>query len=112
MNSGDSHLVKEPESVKVYNGGKCYYPYWIRHANNNNPDPTTGVQDMSKRLMGIMEFGIVRNNIYDLTVTGINSFGSVGIPDVDEDDEHTRLGIRVVLYVKDWTLRKNDNIYL
>lgn len=112
MDSGDSHLVKEPESVKVYNGGKCYYPYWIRHANNNNPDPTTGVQDMSKRLMGIMEFGIVRNNIYDLTVTGINSFGSVDIPDVDEDDEHTKLGIRVVLYVKDWTLRKNDNIYL
>lgn len=112
MNSGDSHLVKEPESVKAYNDGKCYYPYWIRHANNNNPDQTTGVQDMSKRLMGIMEFGIVRNNIYDLTVTGINGFGSVDIPDVDEDDEHTKLGIRVVLYVKDWTLRKNDNIYL
>lgn len=93
-------VALNPESVTYYQNGDSYYPYWIRHANNGNPN-----------VMGIMEFGIVRNNIYDLTVEGINGYGFV-TPVPSTPDENPDLRINVVLYVKDWTLRKNDNIYL
>ncbi len=101
MNSGDSHLIKDPSSVEYHEGGKTFYPFWFRHANNDD-----------NLVMGIMEFGIVRNNIYDLTVNGIKGYGEVEAPNPGEPDENNNAGISVVLYVKDWTLRKNDNIYL
>lgn len=95
-----NNVILNPESVTFYQNGVSFYPYWIRHANNDNPN-----------VMGIMEFGIVRNNIYDLTVQGINGYGYV-TPVPSTPDENPDLRINVVLYVKDWTLRKNDNIYL
>lgn len=100
LESSDTHK-KDPEDLVFYDDGKCYYPYWIRHANNDNED-----------VMGIMEFGIVRNNIYDLKVTQVKGYGDVELPDPDTLDEKKDLKLNVVLYVKDWTLRKNDNIIL
>lgn len=99
-NGNPNNVILNPESVTFYQNGVSFYPYWIRHANNDNPN-----------VMGIMEFGIVRNNIYDLTVQGINGYGYV-TPVPSTPDENPDLRINVVLYVKDWTLRKNDNIYL
>lgn len=77
--------------AKFYDAGVCYYPYWIRHANNNKP-----------AVMGVMEFAIVRNNIYDLTVKGMNSWGFSGtdIPDPKDPDEDGTARINVELYVK------------
>ncbi|MDB8996114.1 Mfa1 family fimbria major subunit [Parabacteroides distasonis] len=43
-----------------------WYTYWNRHNDNNNPNE-----------MGIMEFAVVRNNIYRLVV---NSISSLGLP--------------------------------
>ena len=98
--SEDTHK-KDPEGLVHYVGGKCYYPYWIRHANNGQDD-----------VMGIMEFGIVRNNIYDLKVTQVKGYGDVVLPNPDTLDEKKDLKLDVVIYVKDWTLRKNDDIIL
>ena len=78
----------------------CYYPYWIKHSDNENP-----------REMGIMEFGIVRNNIYKLKVTSINNFGIFQL-DPTTVDEPDQLWMNVELQVKDWVLRYNDNIEL
>ncbi|MBV4242362.1 Mfa1 family fimbria major subunit [Parabacteroides johnsonii] len=78
----------------------CYYPYWIKHSDNENP-----------REMGIMEFGIVRNNIYKLKVTSINNFGIFQL-DPTAPDEPDELWMKVELQVKDWVLRYNDNIEL
>lgn len=78
----------------------CYYPYWIKHSDNENP-----------REMGIMEFGIVRNNIYKLKVTSINNF-SIFQLDPTTVDEPDQLWMNVELQVKDWVLRYNDNIEL
>ena len=98
--SNPNSVALNPESVTYYQNGDSYYPFWIRHANNGNPNE-----------MGIMEFGIVRNNIYDMTVAGINGYGFV-TPTPSTPDENPELRIAVVLYVKDWTLRKNGDIYL
>lgn len=85
----------------VYTGGVCYYPFWIRHANNGDDNE-----------MGISEFAIVRNNIYDVTVTQIQKLGLAGseIPDPDKDDENEELFLVVNLHVKDWVLRTNSTI--
>ena len=94
------------ERVKLYEDGVCYYPYWIRHADNGVNQGTGSI--------GVMEFGIVRNNIYDMTVTGISGLGysSVDVTDPDNPDEDESLKIQVNLYVKDWVVRSNDGIIL
>ena len=91
----------QPTSVEIYTQGVCYYPYWIQHAT---------LADRSK--IGIMEFAIVRNNIYDLTVTGVNTYGYVNAPDPTNPDKDTKLRLNAVIYVKNWVVRNNGNIIL
>ena len=54
--------------IRTYKDGIAYYTYWIKHSNDgdNTNDGAGG---------GIMEYGIVRNNIYQLNVTGISGLG-------------------------------------
>lgn len=51
--------------VEYYANGNCYYKVLLRHANNNDPVNS-----------GIMEFGIVRNNVYKLSITSVKFLGS------------------------------------
>ena len=94
------------QRVKVYTSGVCYYPYWIKHADNGVNQGTGSV--------GVMEFGIVRNNIYDMDVTGISGLGysEVDVTDPENPDEDTSLKIQVNLYVKNWVVRSNSGIIL
>ena len=91
------------ENVNRYIDGVCYYPFWIRHANNDKAS-----------VMGVMEFGIVRNNIYDVTVEGINGFGLSGTdkPDPTIPDEEDSYFMKVNLFVRDWVVRSNSGIIL
>lgn len=52
--------------ITKYEDGICYYTYFIKHAEDG--DDTT---------VSPMEYAIVRNNIYQVNVTGINDIGSV-----------------------------------
>lgn len=82
----------------------CYYQYWIRHANNGEPEK-----------MGVMEFCIVRNNVYQLAVTGINGLGMADPFDsklTPDEGEEKGYYLDVQLYVKSWVLRLNNNIIL
>ncbi|WP_418549273.1 fimbria major subunit [Parabacteroides goldsteinii] len=90
-------------NVKKYDNGITYYPYWIRHANNGKPTE-----------MGIMEFGIVRNNIYDMTVKSISGLGLSGMekPEPDKDDETKDYYFNVQINVKNWVIRNNSGIIL
>ena len=54
----------ESYGIDFYDGGICYYTWWIRHSNNANDD--------------IMRYGIVRNNWYRLTVNSIKGLPSGG----------------------------------
>ncbi|WP_370861213.1 Mfa1 family fimbria major subunit [Parabacteroides faecis] len=89
--------------ISAYPDGKNYYKYWIRHSNNDNPD-----------VMGVMEFAIVRNNIYDLTVTKVSGMGESPFKPTDPEnpDEGQDHYISVEIYVKDWVVRDNGNIEL
>jgi len=90
-------------NVREYAFGTCYYPYWIRHANNGKPAE-----------MGVMEFGIVRNNIYDLTVSQISQLGLSGsdVPDPEDPDEDGDARMVVNIHVKNWVVRNNGGIIL
>lgn len=91
------------KNVKKYTNGETYYPYWIRHANNGKPTD-----------MGIMEFGIVRNNVYDMTIEKINGLGLSGMekPEPDKEDETKDYFFKVQINVKNWVIRNNGGIIL
>lgn len=84
-----------------------YYYYWNRH--NDNRDPYN---------MGIMEFAVVRNNVYKLCVDSISKFGHPDPthptdpdPDpVDPDvpDESVNYYFTVTVKVLPWTVRINN----
>ncbi len=75
----------QPYGTRTYEDATCYYTWWVRHSNDNNDDAK-----------GIMEYAIVRNNIYKLTVNSIYSLGN----DVPGEDENIILDV----YVNDWLL--------
>ena len=79
----------------------CYYPYWIKHL------PSDTAED-------VMEFGIVRNNVYQVTVTSIQGVGKDGvtediITDTETDDPTTVL-LNVKLSIKPWVVRTNSAV--
>lgn len=96
-----NHNIDQPNSVLFYKKGECYYRYWIQHASYN-----------SSSQMGVMEFGIVRNNIYDMAVTKITKLGLSGDekPDPTDPVKSNEFRFNVSLHVKDWTLRDNESI--
>ena len=88
-----------------------YYYYWNRH--NDNRDPYN---------MGIMEFAVVRNNVYKLCVDSISKFGHPTPPtdpthptdpdpdpvDPDDPDESVNYYFTVTVKVLPWTVRINN----
>lgn len=81
----------QPYGARTYEDATCYYTWWVRHSNDN---------DDTKK--GIMEYAIVRNNIYKLTVNSIYSLGN----DVPGEDENIILDV----YVNDWLLLKPETL--
>lgn len=77
--------------VRTYVNSMCYYTWWILHNDDNNED-----------VFGPMEYAVVRNNIYKLTVTSIYTLGG----DIPEEDN----GLELVVYVNDWRLLEPENI--
>lgn len=85
--------------VNAYVNGICYYPYWIRHEDNGSSE------------MGIMEFGIVRNNVYKLKIISFSGLGepSPYRPNTTPDED---LSIKMEISVRAWTLREHPSIIL
>jgi hypothetical protein len=84
-------------------GYRCYYNYWIKHLDNNNNNE-----------MGVMEFAVVRNNLYSMRVHDITGVGN-GEPEPttnpDTPDEGNTF-LKVQITVKRWIIRNLTNITL
>lgn len=93
QNSKVTRIALQHYGTRTYEDATCYYTWWVRHSNDNNDDAK-----------GIMEYAIVRNNIYKLTVNSIYSLGGE-IPE-DDDDE----GIILDVYVNDWLLLPTETL--
>ena len=72
------------EKLRTYYNGQCYYIWWLRHSNDGD-DETNGV----------MEYAVVRNNIYKVNVESIYSLGG-DIPDNEQ--------LKAMVYVNKWTM--------
>ena len=88
-------------------GAKSYYKYWIKHDPNGTDDDP----------MGVMEFAIVRNNVYQLGISSIRDLGdplpfTPGKDDPDNPDKDGETYIVVQLYVRNWVVRSNSGITL
>ena len=97
-----------PNEGKYY----AYYIYWNRHNDNLKPNE-----------MGVMEFAVVRNNVYKLAVTAIRGFGHPNdpinpnptpvdpdpfYPDPSNPDEDTNMYMQVSVQILPWTVRVNN----
>lgn len=85
----------EGEGIRTYKDGICYYTYWIKHANNNEDG-----DDMPLGKGGIMEYGIVRNNVYKLNVTSISEVG---------DDIPGDRTLEINVSVKNWEVIEGED---
>ena len=85
--------------VTKYENGVCYYKYWIRHIDNNNSSE-----------MGAMEFAIVRNNHYQMTINSVKGIGEnlPTNPDSTDPDEETDSFLDVKVKVLPWVVRQNN----
>lgn len=84
QNDKVTRIALKPYGTRTYEDATCYYTWWVRHSNDN---------DDTKK--GIMEYAIVRNNIYKLTVESVYSLGG----EVPDDES-----LIVDVYVNDWLL--------
>lgn len=95
----DVYKVRKFE--KTDDGYRSYYKYWIRHLDNNKSNN-----------MGVMEFAIVRNNLYRILVTNVTDIGEP-VPDINPDTpDEGETYLSVVLNVKPWIVRDLTNIEL
>lgn len=93
------------EGEKDYGVGYFfYYYYWNRHNDNNIP-----------AAMGPMEFAVVRNNVYKLSVTKINRLGHPRVTENDPDpvdpdtpDEKGDVYLKLSVEVLPWVVRVNN----
>lgn len=72
----------ERYGITKYEGGICYYTYWIKHADDGDDTKVSP-----------MEYAIVRNNIYQINVTGVSGIGTV---------TPTDYGLYLTCTVVDW----------
>ena len=84
-------IFHDISGLATYKDGICYYTYWIKHANDQNEDNNlVGSKDKTG---GVMEYAIVRNNVYKLNVTSIAGPGG----DIPGDRN-----VNVNVLVEDW----------
>lgn len=96
---GSTRSALAPFGLATYYKGICYYTYWIKHANDQIAD-----NDMPFAAGdGRMEYGIVRNNIYKLNVTGITQLGD------DIPGDRTLL---INVSVRNWEVIEENEIEL
>ena len=72
------------ELLRTYYNGQCYYIWWLRHSNDGDEETN-----------GVMEYAVVRNNIYKVNVESIYSLGG-DIPDNEQ--------LKAMVYVNKWTM--------
>lgn len=89
----------EAAGVERYQSNICYYyTTEIKHWDNSKDDE-----------MGIMEFAIMRNNIYSLAVTKISDIGNPFVdPTPGTEDETPQAYMTVEAEIVPWIVRYND----
>lgn len=98
--TGKTDVELEALGIEHFAGGKCYY-YTSQIKHLDDGDNTT---------MGVMEFAIMRNNIYSLAVESIGEIGTSSLTPYTPGtpDEEPKTYIKVSAKILPWIVRFNN----
>lgn len=108
--------VNNGKKVSYYKGGVAYYPVMIRHFDEDQTPWTAEGKtesypntDNKAEANWLGRYGVLRNNWYEINVTGIKSIGSADVPDVDgTPDDPLESWISVEINVLSWAKRSQN----
>lgn len=115
----DTKIQAIMDGIKVatYENGISYYPVRIKHfgdeltpwKNGENPQPTVNAgayPETNQAANYLGRYGVLRNNWYNIDVTGIKKLGSPVVPEVTGDtDDELAAYISVKINVLSWAKR-------
>ena len=115
----DAKIQAIMDGIKVatYENGISYYPVRIKHfgdeltpwKNGENPQPTVNAgayPETNQAANYLGRYGVLRNNWYNIDVTGIKKLGSPVVPEVTGDtDDELAAYISVKINVLSWAKR-------
>lgn len=117
------HYLANSYKLHYYPGGIAYYQALIKHFGDAET-PWTAGEGMENTVASIYgttnaeqnylgRYGILRNNWYQLTVTGIRNIGTSVVPPLTDDPDDTVLNyISVKINILPWAIRKQTGIVL
>lgn len=101
VNGGTNPLV-----ISYYKDGYAYYDIKIQHfGDGQTPWAQDGQDGYTTAADFLGRYGALRNNWYDITVTGIKNIGSASVPDVtnkwdDPEDNYIAVSINILSWAK------------
>lgn len=109
---------KQIKHITCYKNGYAYYPIIIKHFGDQTPwgldkdNSITGTNiypATNRNANYLGRYGVLRNNWYDLEVTGIRTIGSAVIPSRnDKYDDELNQYISVKINILSWTKRSQS----
>ena len=115
--TADITNIMKTIKVATYENGISYYPVRIKHfgdeltpwKNGENPQPTVkagAYPETNQAANYLGRYGVLRNNWYNIDVTGIKKLGSPVVPEVTGDtDDELAAYISVKINVLSWAKR-------
>ncbi len=106
--------VNNGKKVSYYKDGVAYYPVMIRHFDEDQTPwtaegKTESYPEPNAEENWLGRYGVLRNNWYEINVTGIKSIGSADVPDVDgTPDDPLESWISVEINVLSWAKRTQN----
>lgn len=106
--------VNNGKKVSYYKGGVAYYPVMIRHFDEDQTPwtaegKTESYPEPNAEANWLGRYGVLRNNWYEINVTGIKTIGSADVPDVDgTPDDPLESWISVEINVLSWAKRSQN----
>lgn len=104
--------------ISIYRGGDCYYQILIKHfgddltpwsGNNSENTPTTGKIYPGGDAAFLGRYGVLRNNWYNLSITGVNKIGTPDVTKPDNTpDDNLDSYISVKINVLSWAKRQQN----
>ena len=95
-----------PLEISYYKDGYAYYPILVKHfGDDQTPWAQDGQDGYTSEAEFLGRYGALRNNWYDITVTGIKNIGSASVPDVtadwdDPEDSYISVKINILSWAK------------
>lgn len=100
--------VNAGKKVSCYANGVAYYPVMIRHFDDNQT-PWSNVEYGGNENKFLGRYGVLRNNWYEINVTGIKDIGYADVPDVyGTPDDPMESYISVEINVLSWAKRSQN----